>query len=189
MRYFLIVSMLLSFTAHAQLQNVVELSQKAEGSEANAKAELLHSASLKTMEKYAPELGFKFEEFKTKLDQKFEEHFDAFKERKLVEKFGKSYKENLSEEEKAKFLQTLESDKHAQYIRFSQSSALLKTHKFETINQDEKQPGLWNAKIAIDLDKVKFERFLRRIVNNETKPFSKVYLISEVTPLQFSWPD
>lgn len=189
MRYFLIISFLISFSAQAQLQNVVELSQKVEEPEAQARLALLHSASLKTMEKFAPELGFKYDEFKTKLDQKFEASFLALKERKLEEKFGKSYKENLTEEEKAKFLQNIEKEKETQYLRFSQSIAMLKSHKFETFAQDEKQPGFWNAKIDINLDKVKFERFLKRIVNNETKPFSKIFLITEINPIQFSWPD
>lgn len=190
MRYLLIVLLFLSFTAQAQLLNSVEVSEKLEGaSESEARLELLHTAVMKSIEKFAPEMGYKFEDFKAKLDQKCEESFNNLKERKLVEKFGKGYKDNLSEAEKTAFLSNIEKDKHAHYIRFAQTMTLLKSHKISALAQNEKEQGLWQAKIDVDVDKIKLERLFRRIVNNESKPFSKVYLISEVTPLQFSWPD
>jgi hypothetical protein len=187
-RYLLIVLLFLSFTAQAQLLNAVEVSQKLEGvSEADVKTELLHIASMKSVEKFAPEMGYKFDEFQSKLDEKFEASFKALKERKLVEKFGKSYKETLTEEEKSKFLQNVELEKHAAFIRFSQSIAIIRSHKIENLAQ--KEAGVWTAKIDLDVDKTKLERLFRRVINNESKPFAKVFLITEITPLQFSWPD
>lgn len=190
MRYLFVILLLISFTAQAQLLNQVEVSQKLEGlPEAEVRVDLLHTAGMKSIEKFAPELGFKFDVFKAKLDEKFEASFVALKERKLVEKFGKGYKEKLSGAEKAAFLTNIEKEKHSHFIRYSHSIEILRSHKFSALSQNEKEPGVWTAKVDVDVDKVKLERLLRRMVSNESKAFSKVFLITEVTPLQFSWPD
>lgn len=190
MRYFFLIPLLFCFKAQAQLLNSLEVSQKLEGAiEADARTELLHTAVMKSMEKFAPELGYKFEEFKTKLDKKFEVSFAAYQERKLVEKFGKGYQEKLTEPEKAAFLQSLEKEKHASFIRFSQSAAVLRSHKFAALAQNEKDSATWQAKVDVDVDKIKFEKLLRRIINDESKPFSKVFLITEINPVHFGWPD
>lgn len=190
MRYFFLICLLFCLEAQAQLVNSIEVSQKLDGAtEADARAELLHTAGMKSVEKFAPELGYKFEDFKTKLDQKFEDSFAAYKQRKLVEKFGKTYQDKLTEQDKTTFLQSVEKEKHASYMRFSQSSAILRSHKFEALAQNEKDPTIWQAKVDVDVDKIKLEKFLRRIINNESKPFSKVFLITEIDPIHFSWAD
>jgi hypothetical protein len=176
--------------AWGQLINTVELTEKfSVTNEDAAKKELLHLATLKSLEKFLPEMGYKNEEFNEKLQTQFNDYFSKYKESKLIEKFGSNYKTILSEEEKKAFIASLETEKHNLFIRFSRTNELLRSHSFVLIKQDEKEPTRWNAKVNLDIDKIKLDKFLRKTVMGETKAFFKIILISEIDPHGFSWSD
>ncbi len=176
--------------AWGQLINSVDLVEKLSVStEDAAKKELLHKATLKSLEKFVPELGYKFEDFNQKLELRFHEFFIEYTNKKFVEKFGTTYKETLSKDEKAAFLTVLEAERHDAFIRFSNTSLILRSHSFGTVQQDPKDALVWKTKINLDIDKIKLDKFLRKIILNEKKPFSKIILITEIDSQAFSWTD
>lgn len=190
MKYLFLILIATTNLAWAQLINSVELSEKLTVTdEVAAKKNLLHKATLKSFQKFIPELGYKYDEFSEKLDVQFKEYFKNYTEKKLIEKFGGSYKTNLSEAEKTAFLSSLDSERQEAFIRFSRTLTVLRSHSFVHIKQDEKDPFIWMAKINMDVDKIKLEKFLNKIIKGEIKPFSKIILITEVDPRDFSWPD
>ncbi|MBA2406270.1 MAG: hypothetical protein H0V66_15950, partial [Bdellovibrionales bacterium] len=118
----------------------------------------------------------------------FNEYFKKYKEKKLVEKFGASHGE-LSESERASFLAGMENDRQDLFIRFSRTIETLRSHSFTLLKQDENGPANWQAKINLDIDRIKLDKLLRKIVKGETKPFSKVILVTEIDAFDFTWPD
>lgn len=190
MKYFFLFLLLNINLAFAQLINTVEVTEKLDAvEEAAAKKVLLHKATLKSLEKFVPELGYSFSEFSEKLETQFNEYFRNYQAKKIVEKFGVNYKANLSEAEKSAFLSTLEVEKYKLYIQFSRTFSILRSHSFVHLAKDEKDPMFWNAKINLDVDKIKLQRFLNRIIKAEKKTFSKILLIPEVVPQNFAWAD
>jgi hypothetical protein len=188
-KYFFLLLLISNF-AWAQLLNTVELTEKLSVSdEAAAQKELLHKATLKSFEKFIPALGYKYNEFDEKLDAEFKEYFNNYKEKKIIEKFGASHKTNLSETERAAFLNNLDKEKHDLFIQFSRTAAVLRSHSIAQIQQNEKDPFTWTAKINLDVDKIKLERFLNKIMKGENKPFSKIIIITEINSQDFTWPD
>jgi len=189
-RYFLFFFLLVHHSAFGQLVNSVELAEKLEVStEEAAKKELLHLATLKSIEKFVPELGYKSEEFNEKLNSSFREYFNQYKENKIIEKFGKSYKDTLSQTELASFTSKLEEERHAVFVRYSHTLEILKSHSFALIEQDKNDNSSWKAKVNLDIDRIKLDKLLRKIIKGEKKPFSKLIIITEIDPAGFSWPD
>lgn len=187
MKVLYLVLILLSHVCLAQVVNSVELSAKLDTtSEEAAKKELQHLAVLKSLEKIAPELGYKFDEFMQKLDQQFSVYFEAYKDRSAQEKFGPQYKTILGETERQAFFETLEKERHNNFIKFSRTLDIIRSSSITAMARDSDS---WKAKIELDLDKIKLERLFRKTLSNETKPFSKIILISEIDPFQFVWTD
>jgi hypothetical protein len=180
----------LANSAFGQLVNSVELAEKLEVStEEAAKKELLHLATLKSIEKLVPELGYKSEEFNEKLNSTFREYFHQYKEKKIIEKFGKSYKDSLSQSELASFTSKLEEERHAVFVRYSHTLEILKSHSFALIEQDKNDNLSWKAKVNLDIDRIKLDKLLRKIIKGEKKPFTKLIIITEIDPAGFSWTD
>ena len=190
MRLFFLILCLFSSYASAQQLHSVSLNEELSSSiEASARNELLFLATLKGMEKNAPELGVRFEEFDQKLKAKFREYFERYKERKLVDKFGASYKQTLGENEKNVFLGSLLSEEQELYIKYSRVFDVLKAHSFSGLAQESIGSKRWKAKIDIDIDKVKLEKLFRKIISDERKPIPKMLLLVEIDPHQFIWND
>ena len=190
MRYLYLLILSVTLTAHAQLLNTLEVSEKlSAGAEAEARTEILQTAVMKSIEKFAPELGVQPDTFKEKLDKKFDVVFGAYKERTLIQKYSSNYKTTLSPAELEAASKALDQERVSALHKFIGSKDLLRSHSFKSFFQDEKDPSVWKAKVDVDLDKPKLEKLFQKIVSEETKPYSKVYLISDVTPLQFSWKD
>ena len=188
MKYFSLLVFLISQVAFAQLTNSVELNEKLTvESEEAVRKELLHLASLKSIEKFAPEMGYKASEFTEKLNSRFATAFNAAKEQKLVEKFGADYKNTLSDKDKEAFLAPIEADRHNAFIKFARTLDILRSHTFGPLVKTEE--GSWKTKVDLDMDKIKLEKQLRKIINGETKPFSKIVLVSEIDPFHFTWAD
>jgi hypothetical protein len=189
-KYLFLVLFLVCHSAWAQLVTSIDLNQKLVTSvETEAKEELLHQAVLKSYEKLIPEIGYKFDEFNDKLYANFNEYFTRYKEKKLIEKFGTGYEKTLSDDIKKTFAIELESDRHNSFIRFSKTKDVLRSHSFANLKQNDKDPLEWQTKVNLDIDKIKLDKFVRKIVTGETKPISKIILITEITPQAFSWKD
>lgn len=179
-----------SFSSWAQLITSIDLNQKLVTSvETEAKEELLHQAVFKSYEKLIPELGYKFDEFNDKLFANFDEYFTDYKEKKLTEKFGKGYEKTLSDDIKKTFNIELESDRHNSFIQYSKTKDVLRSHSFVSIKQGDQDPLEWQTKVNLDIDKIKLDKFVRKVITGETKPFSKIILVNEVTTRGFSWQD
>ena len=190
MKYLLLILILISNISWAQLINTVELNEKLNVmTEAEAKKELLHLATLKSFEKAIPELGYSFDEFQEKLKILFADYFNKYKEQKIIEKFGANYKESLSESERIAFFTTLENDKHALLVGFARTSEVLRSYTFGLIKQNLKDPYTWVAKVNVDIDKNKLQRLLNKIIKGESKSVGKIILITEVEPQNFTWQD
>lgn len=187
----LFLTFLISFSTRAQLQSTVEVSAELQGaiSEGDARRILLHHAALKSIEKFAPEMGYKYADFDTKLKAKFAQSFEAYQERKLVEKFGAAYKQTLSDTDKAAYLDTLESDRQEAFIKFSRGLECVRSHAFTSLTRDETNASRWMAKVNLDMDKVKLDGLLRKFIFDQKKHFSKILLLTEIEPVGFSWPD
>ncbi len=190
MKYLLLFLILISNISWAQLINTVELNEKLNvTSEAEAKKELLHLATLKSFEKAIPELGYSFDEFQEKLKILFADYFNNYKDQKIVEKFGAKYKESLSKNEINAFFTTLENDKHTLLLGFSRTSEVLRSYSFALIKQNEKDPYTWATKVHVDIDKNKLGRLLNKIIKGESKPIGKIILMTEIEPQDFTWQD
>jgi hypothetical protein len=136
-RLFVLTFILFTNYAKAQLVDSFTLNEELSSStEASARNDLLFLATLKGMEKNAQELGVRFEEFDQKLKAKFREYFERYKERKLVDKFGASYKQTLGENEKNAFLASLLSEERELYIKYSRVFDILKSYSFSGLAQE-----------------------------------------------------
>ncbi len=190
MKYLFFFLFFFSGIAWCQLMDSVELTEKLGPlNEEMAKKEILQRAILKSIEKFSPELGYKFEEFDQKVQASFKLSFQEYKEKKIVEKFGTNYKKSLSENEISSFFHTLESERGASFLRFTHYQDLLRSHSFSFFKQDEKDTSVWKGKVQLDLDRIKLDKILRKFIRGEIKPFAKLILISEIDPSQFEWTD
>lgn len=188
MKYLSLLLLFISQMALAQLKNSVELSEKLSvDTEEAARKHLLHRASLKSIEKFAPQMGYAADDFVEKLKTRFEIFFTALKEQRLVEKFGADYKKTLSEKDKESFLAPIEAERDSTFIRYARTLDILRSHSFSAVTKTE--DGNWKARVDLDMDKIKLEKQLRKIISGETKAFSKIVLVSEIDPSHFSWSD
>lgn len=189
MKWFLLV-MFFCTEVYAQLNNSVEFQKRIDTSSVeSAKKELLFDASMKSIEKFAPEMGYKFEQFETKLNQKFISYFESYKEKKLAERFGKNYKTTLSDKDKSSFLNALELQRNEEFIKFSRVLGAVSAYSFKRIDYVEGEGGAWVGNVDLTLDRIRLERLLRKFINDESKPYSKLLLLSEIDLFSFGWGD
>ena len=190
MKYFLLFLFFINGMAWGQLIDSIELSEKLGPlTEEVAKKEILQRAILKSIQKFSPELGYKFEDFNERVQASFKVSFQSFKEKMIIEKFGNNYKTSLSEGDIKSFFESLESERDTYYIRFTHFQDLLRSHSFSSFKQDEKDTSTWKAKVQLDFDRIKLDKILRKYIRGEIKPFAKLILISEIDPYQFQWTD
>lgn len=154
-----------------------------------AKAHLLHKAVLDTIKQYSTELGLDYNTFEKNLESKFSTWFEAFKTRSLTEKFGKNFHKDLSEEQKKTFLEGLVSRRQDEFIRYSKLDQLLDSYGFKQIEKDPTVANLWKGTVLLNLNKVRLERMNTRLMSQEAKLYSKVYLVSDVNLLGMDWTD
>ena len=143
MKYIFFLLLSFSGIAWGQLMDSVELTVKLGPlNEEMVKKEILQRAILKSIEKFSPELGYKFDEFDEKVQASFKLSFQEYKEKKIVEKFGTNYKTTLTEKEISSFFDTLESERGASFLRFTHFQDLLRSHSFSFLKQDEKDASI-----------------------------------------------
>ena len=191
MRFLLVVfGLLLTTLSFGQIETQKTVVQEIPTKKASeAKMFLIHSAVMEMIGEHSKELGFSGEEFKNKLEEKFENYFKGFKERKISEKFGKNYSTNLTEEQKKTFLDGLDSNRPVEFIKFSKLDRLLDSYALRQILNEPSDGNSWKAVIVLKLNNSKVQKHYARLTTNEAKQYSNIQILTEITPMGFSWPD
>jgi hypothetical protein len=189
-RLFALFLVLFISQAQAQLATQLEITQDltaASGEE--AKKEFLFYATIEAVRKFAPELGFDYELFDRKLQERFEDYFLKFKESIYQQKFGKTYSETMAEEQKKTFFTGLDAKRNEEYIKFSRILELLQSYTFISITPLENHPQRWKALVQLTLDRVRLDRLFRRILSGENKSFNRLYLVTNLNLVKMNWQD
>ncbi len=147
---------------------------------------LLHEAILKTIAQHGPGIGVNVEQMKLKLDEKFGAYFEAYKNRKFRESFGKNYALEMSSDQKEQFVQTLEKDRPALIIKSSRLEQVIDSYGFKEIKQQEKS-NLWDGIVVLNLNPEKLKKLNDRLLAPVSMQYSKLLLIPEVNLLGMSW--
>jgi hypothetical protein len=173
-----------------ELNQRVSVSLKLEGvTEEIARRELLFSACLKSMEKLASGMGYKYDDFNQKLNNAFINYFKLYQEKRLIEKFGVKYKESMSDAEIKSFLTPILTEEHNLFIKFSQIIEALKSHSLSAFTQNKEDLNLWTADVNLEFDKIKLEKIFRRVINDKGYHSSKLIIMSDIDAYQFTWPE
>ncbi len=187
MRFFLLL-LCLSMVSTAWAQVVVErnvvVSTLAE-SEVEAKPFLLHEAVAGLIREKGVELGIDPTVLDSRLTQRFEAFFSAYKERRLAERFGREKVPTLSEDQRKAFLNELEGERLLELVRYARLDKLVDTHTFKSI---ERGPdSSWKASLNLTLNLVSVKNFGRRLMTPVDQQFERLFLVTEVEALGFSW--
>jgi hypothetical protein len=188
-RWVFILLILPSLT-HAQLSHRVQISREmTERTHSEAQKKILFEASLLGLEKYSGELGFKYDEFFTKLNEGFETYFQKYKSGLLELKFGAEYQSKLNKEQLEAALKDLEKNKSSEFIKYSRVLELLQSYTFLAFNISETPPHVIMATIDLTLNRTKMERLFRRIVSGDTKQFRRLWIVTDINLNGFNWQD
>ncbi len=177
-----------SLWAQTSQEAEVKLKTKTKDSEL-IKESLLFQASLIVVEKLAPEFQVNFLEFKKKLDLKFQDFFKNYKSKKLAERFGSSYADTLTTEEKGLFLQTLALKEEELYQNYSGFLIAIKSQKVKNLKQDPADPESWSASYELELDKTRLASIFKRVMGEDSSVVSRLYLYTELDNLSFQWEE
>lgn len=182
MRFLFIALFFVSSPLWAQLQFQAQINDDQTQSVAtDKKRDQLFAASLKAMENFSKELGYDYEDFKKKLDEKFEKSFSDFKEQRLKERFGTG-KDALTEEQKKEFFTEIEAQRVVEYQKFSRI--------LDTVQSYNMQAGE-GGKTVVDLkmDRLKLNRLFKKIISDEKKAYSRIWIIPEINLSSLAWAD
>jgi hypothetical protein len=149
-----------------------------------AKPFLLHNATLEAIKQYSTELGIDYKLLNEKLIDKFNVYYEAHKKRKLAEKFGKNTE--LTEEQKNTFLAGLEAHKEVEFVQYAKLSNLVDTFAFKEIQKEAED---WKAVVVLNLNRPKVERYYSRLINPDTKTYSKIFILPEINLIGMNWAD
>ncbi len=154
-------------------------------SEAQAKPLLLHTAVAELLREKGAELGIDPVAFDQALTQRFEAFFAAYKERRLVERFGREALPTLPEDQRQTFFNGLEGDRFLELVRFARLSQLVESHSFKSI---EKTPeSTWKASLNFTLKPESVKIMGRRLTAPVDQQFERLFLVPELEALGFSW--
>lgn len=188
MKFLLVLLMTISVSwAQIQTEKTVSLPIETDSVDV-AKSVLLHRAVQETIKQYSAEFNLDYSLFNKNLNDKFEAYFQDFKERKLAVKFGKSYAENLSPEQKTAYLQGLDESRDLEFIKFANFVELLDQYAFKSVDRNV-EAKTWSGNVFLNLNRTKLDRYYTRLTSNDKKEFSKIFLISELNPIGFAWSD
>jgi hypothetical protein len=178
-KLYLLFILLFTCPVLAQLEYQGEVTTTSDEGE---KKNILFAATNKAVEKFSPDLGFDYTDFKKKLDEKFAQYFVEYKELKLTEKYGKG-KDSLEKEVKDSFLKSLDADKMSEYQKFSRLLDTVQSYHMKSTSTPTK------SLIDIKLDRLKLVRILKRISTGEKKTYSKLWIIQDTRAENFAWSD
>lgn len=189
MKFFVILMLMSASISWAQLTTEKNVTRQlnvpnAEG----AKPFLLHSAVNEAISQYSTELGFNNEQFQTKLQEKFEKHFEKYREQKLLERFGQNYRTQLTPEQKTEFLNGLESHREAELIKYSRMLDILDQSQFKNL-ENVAGTSTWKATIDLNVNRVKLDKLVQRVMSDGNKQFAKINLITEINLIGMEWAD
>ena len=189
MKFLLILILMSASFSWAQLSTEKSVSRQlnvpnAEG----AKPYLLYSATNEAIAQYSTELGFNNEAFQTKLQEKFEKHFEKFRQQKLFERFGKNYQTELTPEQKTEFLSGLETYREAELIKFSRMLEIVDQYQFKTL-ENTAGTSNWKANIVLNINRVKLDKLVQRTMYEGTKQYGRINIISEINLVGLTWTD
>lgn len=189
MKFFVILMLMTASISWAQLATEKNITRQlnvpnAEG----AKPFLLHSAVNEAISQYATELGFNNEQFQAKLQEKFEKYFENYREQKLLERFGQNYRTQLSPEQKTEFLNGLDSHREVELIKYSRMLDILDQSQFKTL-ENVSGTSTWKATIDLNINRVKLNKLVQRVMSDGNKQFAKINLITEINLIGMDWPD
>lgn len=189
MKFLLILMLMTASIAWAQLSTEKTVTRQLNVPNADgAKPYLLYTAASEAIAQYSTEMGFNFEAFQVKLQEKFEKHFEKFREQKLFERFGKNYQTELSPEQKNEFLTGLEAHREAELIKFTRILEVLDQYQFKTLENTQGTSN-WKADVVLKIDRVKLDRLIQRMMSEGTKQYAKVNLISEINLVGLEWAE
>lgn len=158
-------------------------------SQKEAKPILLHEAVKATIDQFSTEMGFDSKVFLTHLNAKFAKYFEAYKVRRMSEKFGKNFSAELTEDQKKIFLDGLEEQRQLLFIKFSRLEQVLDSYAFKEIQRDQETPELWKATVVFNLNRSKLEKLNARLSSGDSKQYSKLLIISEINLINMNWND
>ncbi len=179
MKYFFLITFCFSILTEVHAQLIF----KAEVTPSQKRTDLFQAGTL-AVEHFSQELGYSYADFKKRLDEKFAVHFQEFQKRKLQEKFGNGVA-SLDEETKKKFLTDLDATKEEEFQKYSRILDAIQSYQVTTITKEDGPKSV----IDVTLDRQKLNRLLKRIISDERKPYSTLWIITELTPSQFDWKD
>jgi hypothetical protein len=163
----------------------VSVSSPAE-SASEVRRPLLVEASSQAVTKFTPELGYSVNDYKTQLEKKFSEYFEDFKKKKLTARFGKGSDKTLDPKIRDVFVAEIEKQRDEEFIKFSRSLDFIQSYSFLNLAQSD---GVWKGKVKLVLDKVKLERQLRKIIKDESKTYSQLWVLTDINLQGLSWSD
>ncbi|WP_408097558.1 hypothetical protein ACJVC5_01225 [Peredibacter sp. HCB2-198] len=187
MKFFLLLILMTASVSWAQLLTEKKVTRQLNVPNADgAKPYLLYTATSEAIAQYSTELGFNHEEFQKKLQEKFEKHFENYRERKLFERFGKNYQASLTPEQKTEFLNGLEAHREAELIKFTRILEILDQFQFKTI-ENPNATSTWNATVEVNINRVKLDKLVQRMMSEVTKQYPRINLISEINLIGMDW--
>ncbi|MCM2351056.1 MAG: hypothetical protein NDI69_13625 [Bacteriovoracaceae bacterium] len=188
MRFLILLLCILSAPAWAQLTNEKTVALELKTNDANeAKSFLLFEAIKTTIEQYSSEIGLNSVTFQSKLDERFNKYFEAYKNRQLLEKFGKNYTSELTAEQKQLFLTSLEENRGKLFIKNARLDQVLDSYAFKEIRRDQENQSLWKATIVLNLNRSKLEKLNKRLMSPDSKQYSKLLVLSEINLIGMNW--
>lgn len=176
MKFALLLFWGLSFSTWAQIKYQTRVSKEIPGkTNEEIKEIVLFNGAMEAIKISAPELGYDFSVFTKKLDEKFKTYFESYKSYAYIQKFGKNYNETLTSHDREIFEVALNEKKDSLYRSFTKVSATIQSYTVK------------NGVVEIILEKGKVEAILRKIIKEEVKQYSRLWIVSEINLIGLAW--
>jgi hypothetical protein len=167
-----------------EVERTVSAPVAAETAEA-AKPHLLHQAVADLLREKAADLGVDPSTIEAKLAEGFGPYFAAYKDRLLAERFGREALPSLPQAQRSSFLANLEAQRPEVFVRFARFADLLDAHAFKLV--DRAPDATWKATLSLTLNPEKVTRYHRRLQAPLDQRFERLFLVTEVNAIGFSW--
>lgn len=186
--FVLSISFTLQVFAEFESEKTVVVEGNFENADA-AKPYLLNEAVMEAIKQYSGEVGLNYEQFSQKLNERFNTWFENYKTKSLSEKFGKNYATELSPEQKKTFLEGLEGRKKSEFLNFLRPGQLIDSYAFKSVEKNEAPPVTWKGTVVLKLNRAKLERLNSRLFSEQSKLYSKLFIVNEINLLNMAWSD
>lgn len=136
-----------------------------------AKKQILILATMQAIRTHSQELGFTADDFFNKLNARFEPALKAKLDQE-IQAGGEAQRNDL--------LQNFALNKENDLYRMARLGELIQSYTFQKLQRDAANPKIWSGSVLLQMDRVKLERTLRRIISGQTKQYNKLFLVTEV---------